>query len=264
MIDLDRRRAILMLRAKGHGVRTMARTLGLSRNAVRRILKDGQDVVPRLEREELPAAHLDTIRQLHDSCDGNLVRVHEELAAKDIQVGYSTLTSFCRRHGIGVKPKVRSGRYHFEPGEQMQHDTSPHQVTVGGRRRFLHCASLVLCCSRWIYAQIYPVWDRFHAKIFINDALVELGGSAGRCVVDNSSVVIAHGTGREAVPGGGPDRPGVLSAHRERRPRPPAPQPGLRAVRARAHPPCPRGARLREGAPGGAPGSLSRATRRSS
>src|SRR2546430_13540863 len=33
--------------------------------------------------------------------------------------------SFCHRHGIGQQPIVPSGNYHFQPGEEIQHDTSP-------------------------------------------------------------------------------------------------------------------------------------------
>jgi hypothetical protein len=81
----------------------------------------------------------------------------------------------------------------------MQHDTSPHDIEVGGRRRRLQCASLVLCYSRLIYAQVYPRFNRFWCRVFLTDALTYFAGAAGRCMVDNSSVVVAHGSGRDAV-----------------------------------------------------------------
>lgn len=199
MLDLDTRRAVLLLRARGHGIKRIARDLKVSKNSVRRVLESGRAEVPRLEREAQASEHIDTIRRLHGECEGNLVRVHEELAKDGVEIGYSTLTGFCRRHGIGVAPKERAGRYDFGPGEEMQHDTSPHKVPVGGRRRSLQCASLVLCFSRSIYAQLYPVWTRFHAKLFLTEALESFGGAASRCMVDNSNLVIAHGTGRGAV-----------------------------------------------------------------
>ena len=74
----------------------------------------------------------------------------------------------------------RPGRYHFEPGEEMQHDTSPHVVAVGGRRRTLQCASLVLCYSRRQYVQCYPGWSRFEARVFLTEAIGWLGGAAQR------------------------------------------------------------------------------------
>ena len=120
------------------------------------------------------------------------------LEAEGITVAYSTLTHFCRRHGIGVVPKRRAGHYHFDPGEEMQHDTSPHTVQVGAGRRPLQCASLVLCYCRIIFAQAYARWSRFECKVFLTEALKFFRGSARRCMVDNSSVILAGGSGRDA------------------------------------------------------------------
>ncbi len=198
MIDLDARTAILELHRKGHGLRTIAKLLGVSRNTVRDVVRTGQAEVPKLEREELLTAHVDRVRELYAACRGNRVRIVEELQAEGIEVAYSTLTSFCRRHEIGLKPKQRTGRYHFAPGEEMQHDTSPHKVTVGGQVVRLECASLVLCYSRVLYAQCYPRWNRFLAKVFLTDALRYLDGAAERAMLDNSSVIVWRGTGANA------------------------------------------------------------------
>lgn len=199
MLDLDTRTAILKLHHQGHGSRVIAQTLRISRNAVKRVLKQGCAEVPALEREERLTAHLDTIRDLYTRCLGNRVRVIEELAQQGIPVGYSTLTAFLRRQGVGVVPKTPSGHYVFRPGEEMQHDTSPHTVTVGGTPRSVHCASLVLCYSRRLYAQVYPRWSRFACKVFLTEAFQAFGALARRCVIDNSSVILAGGSGKDAV-----------------------------------------------------------------
>jgi hypothetical protein len=198
MLDLDTRHAILRLSREGHGIKAIARWLGVSRNSVRRVLESGQAEVPPLQRAEQLATHVERIETLYAACEGNLVRVHEELAAAGEDVAYSTLTAFCRRYGIGVKEKKRPGRYHFMPGEEMQHDTSPHTVVIGGRKTSVQCASLVLCFSRRQYAQVYPRWSRFEARVFLSGAVVWIGGAATRCMIDNSSVVIASGTGADA------------------------------------------------------------------
>ena len=132
MLDYEVRAAILKLRQAGCGVRKIGRELKVSRKTVRRVLRAGTSEVPRIERAEQCAEHEDKIRSAHERCGGNLVRVQEELEADGVQVSYSTLTAYCRRHGIGVKPQKPAGRYHFGPGKEMQHDTSPHDVTVGG------------------------------------------------------------------------------------------------------------------------------------
>ena len=166
---------------------------------MRGVLRNGHPEVPALEREVSLTPHLDRIRELHGECAGNRVRVVEELAAEGIVIAYSTLTSFCRHHGIGVEPKHRVGRYQFGPASEMQHDTSPHKVTVGGKRILLQCASLVLCFSRMIFAQAFRRWSRFECKLFLTEALVYFQGAAADCMIDNSSVIIAQGTGPLAV-----------------------------------------------------------------
>lgn len=202
MLDEDTRTAVLRLARREPPLsrRAIARAVGISRDTVDRILKSGQVTLPLPERPSQLDGRLERIQELHRVCRSNLIRVHEMLAEEGVEVAYSTLTGFCRRHGIGQKPKERAGQYHFEPGEEMQHDTSPHDVTIGVRPRRVQCASLTLCYSRRVFAQVYPRFDRFYAKAFLSRALLWYGGAAGRCVVDNSSVILARGTGRNAVP----------------------------------------------------------------
>jgi len=78
------------------------------------------------------------------ACKGNLVRVHEELTERGAKLSYQALTAFCRRHGIAQSVVIAAGQYHFEPGAEMQHDTSPHQVEVAGRKYIAQTASAVL------------------------------------------------------------------------------------------------------------------------
>lgn len=199
MLDVDQRTAILQLRAQGHSARAIAKALGVSRNAVRRVLERGRAEVPALERPELLGEHMARVQELYVRCEGNLVRVWEELVKEGPDVGYSTVTDFCRRHGIGVVDKEPVGRYEFAPGEEMQHDTSPHTPVIGGRRTAVQCASLILCHSRYGYAQVYSRWTRFECRVFLSEGIVVLGGAARRCMLDNSSVIISHGRGKDAV-----------------------------------------------------------------
>lgn len=202
MHDELTRIAVLRLarRPQRPSTRAIAKALGISRESVDAILESGESTVPGLGRALTLDPHLELVQELFVVCRGNRVRVHEKLADNGIVVPYATLTRFCRLHHIGKKPKVRAGQYHFDPGEEMQHDTSPHRVEIGGRTRSMHCASLVLCFSTRIYAQVYPRWNRFYAKAFLTEAFCWFDGVASRGVVDNSSVIIAYGTGVDAVP----------------------------------------------------------------
>ena len=64
MLDQDMRAAILRLHRRGGGVRAIARALQISKNSVKRVLRDGESLVPALSREDPLAVHLDLIRQL--------------------------------------------------------------------------------------------------------------------------------------------------------------------------------------------------------
>jgi hypothetical protein len=150
-------------------------------------------------RTEKADSHRDQIRDLHDLCEGNLVRVHEELS-KTVAISYQGLTAFCRRHGIGQAPKVAVGQYHFGPGEEMQHDTSPHDVEIGGKLRRVQTAALVLCYSRMRFFELYPNFRRFDCKVFLTEALGFMGGACSRCMIDNTHVVVLKGTGRDMIP----------------------------------------------------------------
>jgi hypothetical protein len=127
------------------------------------------------------------------------VRVHEELTAGGAALSYPALTAFCRRQGIGQTPPVPAGQYHFDPGVEMQHDTSPHEVEVGGRKYKAQTASAVLCYSHMLFFQIQPTFQRFDCKVFLTEALRYMGGSPKRVMIDNTHVVVLRGTGREMI-----------------------------------------------------------------
>jgi hypothetical protein len=127
------------------------------------------------------------------------VRIGEVLRdTHRIEIAYSTLTRLIREHTDLRTPKKRSGTYRFGPGEEMQHDTSPHHIILGGKRVKAQCASLILAYSRLLFIAYYPRFTRFEAKAFLAAALQFFDGAAQRCVIDNTSVILAGGSGANA------------------------------------------------------------------
>src|SRR5580700_7122595 len=200
MLSQAQRTTILELHTKGVGKREIARVLGVSRVAVRQVLRSKSTAVPELQRPEKAEPYRQQILELFDRCKGNLVRVHEELREGGAELSYTALTAFCRRHGIGYRLPVAAGQYDFAPGEEMQHDTSPHELELGGRKRKVQTASAVLCYSRMLFFQCYPTFQRFDCKVFLTDALRYMGGATARVMIDNTHVVVLRGSGREMVP----------------------------------------------------------------
>src|SRR6266478_5339544 len=199
MLSQAQRTTILELNAQQVSKREIARVLGISRVAVRKVLRSNSTTVPELNRAQKAEPHRQQILELFEKCQGNLVRVHEDLVEGGAELSYAALTAFCRRHGIGYVPPTPAGRYDFAPGEEMQHDTSPHELELGGRKRKVQTASAVLCYSRMLFFQCYPTFRRFDCKVFLTEALRYFGGATERVMIDNTHVVVLRGSGRDMV-----------------------------------------------------------------
>ena len=200
MLSQAQRSAILEMNSQQVSIREISRLLKLSRQVIRQVVRSKSTQVPEIQRAEKAEPYRQQILDLLSTCKGNLVRVHEELTASGAQLSYPALTAFCRRQGIGQTPIVPAGRYAFEPGVEAQHDTSPHEVEVGGKKQKAQTASAVLCYSRLLFFQIHPTFQRFDCKVFLTEALRYFSGVPERVMIDNTHVVALRGTGREMIP----------------------------------------------------------------
>jgi transposase len=199
MIGNDLREAAKTLHRNGMGIRQISLALKVSRNTVRKVLR-GKDT----EQTRKPSRWQDALAELPEifrRCKGNVVRVREILAEKHaLSIPYSTLTRMVRDLELRAgKKNSRAGIYEFGPGVEMQHDTSPHNIVVNGRRVNAQCASLVLCFSRRLFFQYYPSYTRFEARHFLTEAFRFMDGTCPRCIIDNTSVIVARGSGSDAV-----------------------------------------------------------------
>jgi transposase len=184
------------LRAQGRSLHETAKLLRLSRNTVRRILREPQ--APSAPQTP-PAAVQQRLEEVYARAQGNAVRMAQILASEhDLALSYSTLTRWVRQAELRAAPQ-RSGEYHFAPGQEMQHDTSPHRVTIGGETLTAQCAALTLAYSRRLFVRYYLRFTRLEAKHFLLQAAQFMDGSCPRCVIDNTSVMVVGGAGAEAV-----------------------------------------------------------------
>ena len=200
MLTREQRIAILELHKQGRGKRAIKKALKISFGAIKKVIRSKSPDPPPIVRATKAEPYRDEILDLHKTCNGNLVRVHEELEALGAKLSYPALTAFCRREGIGVKPIIPVGRYHFEPGQEIQHDTSPHSVRIGSTTKKLQTASAVLCHSRMCFIQCYPRFRRFECKSFLTEALKYFGGAPEVMMIDNTHVVVLRGTGKAMIP----------------------------------------------------------------
>jgi hypothetical protein len=185
----------------GKPIREIVRILNLSRNTVRKFLRQEATPDDAMLKNGKEQELVELIQPLLKPCCGNLVRVHEILTSEYQQdLRYSSLTYLVRKYQLKeTASKQRFGEYYYEPGVEMQHDTSPHQVIINGQPVKAQCASLVFGFSRKLFIQYYPCFTRFEAKVFLGAALSFMGGSCQRCIIDNTSVILAAGAGANAV-----------------------------------------------------------------
>jgi len=199
MLSKDRRQTINELHRCKKSHREIGKILKISRNTVKAVLEQGVDI-PVQTRTKNKKTDIDPLlRGLFIRCLGNAVRMKEVLEEEySLNIGYTTLKYYIQIAGLRA-PLKRVGEYCFEPGHEMQHDTSPHWVLLGDKKIKVQCASLILGYSRKLYMQYYPSFSRFEAKTFLKAGIEFMGGSCLRCIIDNTSVILAAGSGFNAV-----------------------------------------------------------------
>lgn len=199
MITPDTRNAIYTLYLKGMGKREIARRLNLSVNSVRRIINQ-RGVMPKIHRKDKTVIDSELLRHLYDQCNGWKQRIHERLTEEHgIDVGYSTLTRHLRELGLSSHKNDRCDKRPDVPGEEMQHDTTIHNVNLGDKRVRLVCSVLYFRYSKIRYMKYYPCFNRFTMKCFLDEALKFWGYAASTCIIDNTNLARLSGIGKTAV-----------------------------------------------------------------
>jgi transposase len=198
MIDQDRRKAIYLLYTEGMKIREISRKLRVDRNTVRDIIKQG-GLRPETQRADKIEIDCQLLLRLYKECSGMIQRIHEKLTEEEgVQIGYSTLSRMVRELELGKPKLVRCGRVPDEPGE-MQHDTSPYTITMGGKRVRVIASLLYFRYSKMRYLKFYRSFNRFCMKCFFHEALIFFGYSGTTCIIDNTNLARLRGTGKNAL-----------------------------------------------------------------
>ena len=192
------RQAVKAMAQAGCSIRHISRIMNMSRNTVRRILHGEDPSAQSRTSKYEPLGPL--LEQLFVRCKGNAVLIQQLLASEHgWQVPYTTLTRLIRERELRGPKKTPSGTYHYVPGAEAQHDTSPHRLIIDEKPITAQCASFALAFSRMLFFQYYPCFTRFEAKCFLADALDYLDAVAPVVIIDNTSVIVAHGSGPDAT-----------------------------------------------------------------
>jgi len=184
-------RELYVLHGEGRSVRNIARTLGISRNTVRKYLRSAGLPEPRArpKRPSKLAEHGAYIRaRLAEGVD-NCVLLLRELRGRGYTGGYTILKEYVKplRHR---RQSEATMRFETAPGEQAQVDWGEFRYqTPGGGTGKLWAFVMVLSWSRAMYVEYVARADvatfiRCHLNAF------ERLGIPRRCLYDNCKVVV--------------------------------------------------------------------------
>ena len=196
MIDHELRKSVCLLRGSGFGIREISRRLGLSRNSVRSIIGSGGES-ERKPRKDRIAIDSEVLTDLYKRCSGFKERMHEILTGDGYKISYQTLTRRVRELELS-KAETRCAYVEDVPGGEMQHDTSPYTLVVGGKRVKVVASLVYFRYSKVRYLKFYRSFTRFRMKCFLYEALMHFGFAAEKCIIDNTNLAVSGGTGRDA------------------------------------------------------------------
>ncbi len=162
MIEMDDYTSIYKLKSKNVSIREISRILKLSRNTVRKYLR--QEGLPEykikpLENEDRQKLlksnrskwdkHHDEIIDMHFNKKYIGSRIYNELKSKEPEGSESGFYNYLKRlKNVDVAEKAR-GRFETAPGKQEQFDWSHYTLKIGGELRKVYVFLTILCFSRY-------------------------------------------------------------------------------------------------------------------
>ena len=201
MLSAEQCQTILALSRAGESNRSIARRLSIDRKTVNGVLENKRKSEESM-RSACAKIDEELLRTLHVDCDGRIQRIHEKLSEEHgVEIAYSTLTLHCRKLGLSAKRKATKRHYHIsmDPGEEMQHDTSPYTITLGSVRIKVIASVVYLRYSKMRYLKFYLHFCRYDMKCFLHEALTYFGGCARECIIDNTNLARLSGRGYTAI-----------------------------------------------------------------
>jgi transposase len=180
----------------------IAKTTRLSRNTIKKWLKQPGDVEPKYHRSSPPGkltAYMPTLEQClrADSHRPKHARRNGRALFKQIQAqgyrgGYSGVTDFIRawRTQASKDPAKAFVPLTFELGEAFQFDWSEEGLVVGGVYHHMQVSHLKLCASRAFWLVAYP--SQGHEMLFDahTRSFAALGGIPRRGIYDNMKTAV--------------------------------------------------------------------------
>ena len=188
---------------EGRSIHSVSRETGLSRNTIKKYLKDSSP--PTYRRSKAPVLHKlaafeDRLRCLFEH-DLGLPRrerrcantLYEQLVKDGYPGSYSPVCRFVKK--LKAQSADLSGAFiplHFQIGDAMQFDWSEEHVVLGGVSQKIKVAHFRLCHSRKSFVVAYPN----EVQEMVLDAFIRglayYGGVPRRVIIDNPKTMVTY------------------------------------------------------------------------
>jgi len=196
--QLEFEQEVILRSRNGFSIRSLSKIFRISRNTVRRILRDhahdrevGHEILPRIETR---SSKLDAFKPLiegllekYPKITGQ--RLFEELRSEDYQGGITILREYLKGvRAPDIEPVIR---FETLPGEQGMMDWSPYKIpfTREGLKD-VQCFSYILGFSRRHFIDFTPRRDFYTLIRRHQDAFAHFGGVPKECLYDNEKTVV--------------------------------------------------------------------------
>jgi transposase len=204
---------VVTLESQGMSRRAISRALGVSRNTVRRILKEHTKARktkgrPALSptREHAPRpSKLDIFRPKVDELlstypDITAQRVLERLQEAGFDGGYTIVRELVKTLRPKPQPAVSLPTPTYEPGEMAESDWSPYRIVyTTGLAELLQCFGYALVYSR---RKSFSFFERSDLHALMDghvESFERFGGVAWRCKYDCQKAVVLRWEGRQPI-----------------------------------------------------------------
>ena len=186
----------------GMSLRAISRKTSLSRNTIRRWLRQPEMVEPRYPKRvsrsvvdpwaEQLDGWLRTDRHRPKRDRRTALVLYQAIREQGYQGSYGRVCAFVRRWKVGQSPRRKQAYVPllFKPGEAFQFDWSCEYAVIGGIRRRLDVAHVKLAHSRAFF--IYAYFSQSHEMLFDahTRAFAAFGGVPRRGIYDNMKTAV--------------------------------------------------------------------------
>lgn len=166
MIGPEKRKRIRDLRKRKSSIRRIAKTVGVSRNTVRKILKEKEVQAPARgrgapKRGSLLDPYKEEIRKLLQKARENkwklpVKRIYKEIRKQGYRGGRTLVDEYVRElRGPSRRARKVHPRFETWVAEEAQQDWSPYRVKIGAKMVIIQLFSLILAWSRYQFFRAY-------------------------------------------------------------------------------------------------------------